>query len=55
MCKPQKGEIILMNKVTGVVVDIYENAEGKAILRVQTPRNVYRKLGPDLIDFEVTH
>ena len=37
----------------GVVLDVFTNNAGKTILRVQTVRNVFRRLNPEFIEFDL--
>lgn len=37
----------------GVVLDVFTNEAGKTILRVQTVRNVFRRLTPEYIEFDL--
>jgi hypothetical protein len=50
---PAVGDIIKMRSWHGVVLDIYTNEAGKAVLQVQTIRNIFRKLGPELIQVDI--
>jgi hypothetical protein len=36
-----------------VVLDVFTNEVGKTILRVQTVRNVFRRLNPEFIEFDL--
>lgn len=45
---PQVAQIIRLRSWHGVVLDVFTNDAGKTILRVQTVRNVFRRLNPDL-------
>lgn len=49
---PQKGSIIKMHTWHGVVLDVFTNSTGGVVLKVQTVRNVFRKLPPELIELE---
>lgn len=37
----------------GIVLDVYRNDSGKTVLQVQTVRNIFRKLGPELIEVDL--
>ncbi len=37
----------------GVVLDVFTNEVGKTILRVQTVRNVFRRMNPEFIEFDL--
>ena len=37
----------------GVVLDVFRNEAGKTVLQVQTVRNIFRKLGPELIEIDL--
>ena len=50
---PQVGEIIRLRSWHGVVLDVFTNEVGKTILRVQTVRNIFRRLNPEFIEFDV--
>jgi hypothetical protein len=50
---PKPGEIIKMRAWHGIVLDVFNNEMGKTILRVQTVRNIFRKLGPELIEIDI--
>ena len=50
---PSIGDIIKMRSWHGVVLDVYKNEAGKTVLQVQTVRNIFRKLGPELIEVEI--
>ncbi len=45
--------IIKMRSRHGVVLDVFQNQAGKTILQVQTVRNIFRKLGPELIEVDI--
>lgn len=48
---PQIGDVIKIQNWYGVVLDITYTADNQpAILQVQTPRNVFRNMGPEFID-----
>ena len=51
--KPNVGDIIKMRSWHGIVLDVYHNQAGKTILQVQTIRNIFRKLGPELIQLDL--
>ncbi len=50
---PIVGDIIRMRSWHGVVLDVFKNDTGKTILRVQTVRNVFRRLNPEFIEFDL--
>ena len=50
---PKVGEIIRMRSWHGVVLDVFTNEMGKTILRVQTVRNIFRRLNPEFIEFDL--
>ena len=50
---PQVGQIIRLRSWHGVVLDVFTNDAGKTILRVQTVRNVFRRLNPEFIEFDL--
>lgn len=37
----------------GVVLDVFTNDANKVILRVQTVRNIFRRLNPEFIEFDL--
>ena len=50
---PKVGDIIRMRSWHGVVLDVFKNDTGKTILRVQTVRNIFRRLNPEFIEFDL--
>ena len=50
---PKVGDIIKMRSWHGIVLDIYRNEAGRTVLQVQTVRNIFRKLGPELIEVDL--
>jgi hypothetical protein len=50
---PKVGDIIKMRSWHGIVLDVYRNEAGKTVLQVQTVRNIFRKLGPELIEVDL--
>ena len=48
----KKGDVVKMHSWHGVVLDVFENQAGAKILKVQTARNVFRKLPPELIELD---
>lgn len=50
---PKAGEIIRMRSWCGIVLDVYKNEAGKTVLRVQTVRNIFRRLGPEFIEVDL--
>lgn len=50
---PKVGDIVRMRSWHGVVLDVFKNETGKTILRVQTARNVFRRLNPEFIELDL--
>ena len=50
---PKSGDIIKMRAWHGIVLDVFRNEIGNTVLRVQTVRNIFRKLGPELIEIDI--
>ena len=50
---PKVGDIIRMRSWHGVVLDVFKNDAGRTVLRVQTVRNVFRRLNPEFIEFDL--
>ena len=50
---PQVGQIIRLRSWHGVVLDVFTNEDGKTLLRVQTVRNVFLRLNPEFIEFDL--
>jgi hypothetical protein len=50
---PKSGDIIKMRAWCGIVLDVFKNEMGHTVLRVQTVRNIFRKLGPELIEVDI--
>ena len=50
---PKVGDIIRMRSWHGVVLDVFSNEAGRTILRVQTVRNIFRRLNPEFIEFDL--
>lgn len=50
---PKAGDIIKMRAWHGIVLDVFNNETGRTVLRVQTVRNIFRKLGPELIEIDI--
>jgi len=50
---PQVGEVIKMRSWHGVVLEVFRSTQGHTVLRVQTARNIFRKLGPEFIEVEL--
>jgi len=50
---PKPGDIIKMRAWHGIVLDVFQNEMGQTVLRVQTVRNIFRKLGPELIEIDI--
>ena len=50
---PKAGDIIKMRAWHGIVLDVFKNEAGRTVLQVQTVRNIFRKLGPELIEVDI--
>lgn len=50
---PKIGDIVRMRAWHGVVLDVFKNDAGKTILQVHTVRNIFRRLGPEFIEFDL--
>ncbi|MEZ4730867.1 MAG: hypothetical protein R3E79_27410 [Caldilineaceae bacterium] len=50
---PQVGDIIRMRAWHGIVLDKFINEQGKTILKVQTVRNIFRRLNPEFIEYDL--
>jgi hypothetical protein len=50
---PKVGDIIKMHTWHGIVLNVYRSEAGKTVLQVQTVRNIFRKLGPELIEVDI--
>jgi hypothetical protein len=50
---PKSGDIIKIRAWHGIVLDVFQNDMGQTVLRVQTVRNIFRKLGPELIEVDI--
>lgn len=51
---PKVGDVVKIQNWYGVVLDITYTADNKpAVLQVQTPRNVFRNMGPEFIDIRL--
>jgi hypothetical protein len=50
---PKVGDIIRMRSWHGVVLAVYKGEAGGTILRVQTVRNIFRKLSPEFIELDL--
>lgn len=50
---PKAGDVIKMRAWHGIVLDVFKNETGRTVLRVQTVRNIFRKLGPELIEVDI--
>lgn len=50
---PKVGDVIRMRSWHGVVLDVFTNEAGKTILRVQTVRNIFRRLNPEFIEYDL--
>ena len=50
---PQVGDVIRMRAWHGIVLDKFINEQGKTILKVQTVRNVFRRLNPEFIEYDL--
>ena len=47
---PQKGDIVKIHHWHGVVLAVYTAKSEQTVLKVQTVRNVFRKMPPELIE-----
>ena len=50
---PKSGDIIKMRAWHVIVLDVFKNDLDQTVLRVQTVRNIFRKLGPELIEVDI--
>lgn len=50
---PQVGEIVRMRSWHGVIIDVFKSETGRFVVQVQTVRNIFRKLGPELIELDL--
>ena len=50
---PKIGDIIKMRAWHGVVLDVLAGSSGRTVLRVQTVRNLFRRLNPEFIEFDL--
>jgi hypothetical protein len=50
---PQIGDILRLRAWHGVVLDKLVNQQGNTILKVQTARNVFRRLNPEFIEYDL--
>lgn len=51
---PKVGDVVKIQNWHGVILDItYTSNNQPAILQVQTPRNVFRNMGPEFIDIRL--
>ncbi|MCA9935896.1 MAG: hypothetical protein H6662_05115 [Ardenticatenaceae bacterium] len=50
---PQVGDIVRMRSWHGVVLDVFKSETGRSVVRVHTVRNIFRKLGPELIELDL--
>lgn len=50
---PKVGEIIRMRSWHGIVLEVFHSETGKTVLQVQTVRNIFRRLGPELIEVDL--
>jgi hypothetical protein len=50
---PKIGDVVKIRAWHGVVLDVFRGDTGKTILRVQTVRNVFRRLNPEFIEFDL--
>jgi len=47
------GAVVKMFSWTGVVLDVLTGEAGKTILKVQTPRNIFRMKAPEYIEVDL--
>ncbi|OQY44637.1 MAG: hypothetical protein B6242_12195 [Anaerolineaceae bacterium 4572_78] len=52
MVLSKTGNIIRVNLSHGVVLDVFENEVGKIILKIQTVKNLFRRLNPEFIELD---
>jgi predicted enzyme involved in methoxymalonyl-ACP biosynthesis len=50
---PKVGDVIRMRSWHGIVLDVFTNEAGKSILRVQTVRNIFRRLNPEFVEYNL--
>lgn len=50
---PKIGDIIKMRAWHGVVLDVFASPNGGTILRVQTVRNLFRRLNPEFVELDL--
>ena len=50
---PKIGDVVKIRAWHGVVLDVFKGETGKTILRVQTVRNVFRRLNPEFIEYDL--
>lgn len=50
---PKIGDVIKMRSWHGIVLDVFRSDAHKTVLQVQTARNIFRKLGPELIEVDL--
>jgi hypothetical protein len=50
---PEIGDIIRIRSWHGVVLDVLAGSSGRTVLRVQTVRNLFRRLNPEFIEFDL--
>lgn len=50
---PKVGDIVRLRSWHGVVLDVFTNSSDRTVLRVQTVRNLFRRLNPEFIEFDL--
>lgn len=50
---PKVGDIIKMRSWHGIILDVFQNEQKSTVIRVQTVRNLFRKLGPEFIQMDL--
>lgn len=50
---PKIGDIIRMRSWHGIILDVFQNEQKDTVIRVQTVRNIFRKLGPEFIEIDL--
>lgn len=50
---PKVEDIIRMRSWHGVVLDVFTNEMGRTIFRVQTVRNIFRRLNAEFIEYDL--
>ena len=53
MIIPKKGDVIKLSTGTGVILDIYKNETGDAILKILYGKNVVKLQDPELLPLQL--